>query len=81
MNAQEAKELANKFILQDSEGEYQRIIKQIKEKAAKGSFEIIVNTLSETVKSRLTTDGYNINYNQADFRFPREGSTYTISWK
>lgn len=37
MNAQEAKEMANKFILQDSEGEYQRIIKQIKEKAAKGS--------------------------------------------
>lgn len=81
MNAQEAKEMANNFVIKDSEGEYQRIIKNITEKASKGLFQANVSNISEIVKAKLIYDGYEIKYDQGDFRDPREQSYYTINWK
>lgn len=81
MTAQEAKELANNFVIKDSEGEYQRIIKNIKEKAANGLFQANASSISELVKAKLIYDGYEIKYYQGDFRDQREQSYYTINWK
>ena len=81
MTAQEAKDMANNFVIKDSEGEYQRIIKNIKEKAAKGSFQANASSITEIVKAKLIYDGYEIKYYHGDPRDPREHSYYTINWK
>lgn len=79
MTAKQAKELTNKFILQNTEGEYQKIIKRIEEGAAKGSFQITLTELSETVKARLYQDGYTVDYYAGD-HYQTEHSYYTIRW-
>lgn len=76
-----AKELSTRHLLQDTEGEYQRIMKQISEHASKGSFSTTVDTLHELVKARLVQDGYDVKYTAGDYRDQRERSYYTISWK
>ena len=81
MTASEAKELATKHILQDTEGEYQRIMKQISEHATRGSFNTTIYTLHELVKARLVQDGYEVKYYAGDSQDQRERSYYSISWK
>lgn len=81
MTADQARAQTHQFLLQSTDGEYQSVLKKIEEKVNKGEFSLYISSIHELVKAKLVTDGYTVTYNQGDYRDPREGSSYTISWK